>query len=45
MIMEVKYSSKEDIGENIISSALPFRSSKYSKYITGLLHLEGITEN
>ena len=45
MIMEVKYSSKEDIGENIISSALPFRSSKYSKYINGILHLEGININ
>lgn len=45
MIMEVKYSSKEDIGKNIISSNLPFRSSKYSKYINGIFHLEGININ
>jgi len=45
MILEVKYSSALNIGNNIISSYLPFRVSKYSKYINGIFHLEGITVN
>ena len=39
--MEVKYSSALNIDNDIISSDLPFRASKYSKYINGIFHLEG----
>ena len=45
MIMEVKYSSKEDISKNIISNDFPFRASKYSKYVSGIFHLKGINFN